>query len=171
MKKIACVILLLVMCCTLCACDPNEYQPPQEALDKVVSVELIQYNNPNQKGYEFWIFDHYNELRPFVAENATVLEVLPADKLSDFLQSFSQKTLIGPHYASYNSPGEICLRLKYENDDFLIVWAGNQSCRYSGYVGEYSSNGAVLSYWGVPYSNDDYVNLLAEYFNYNPELK
>ena len=27
MKKIACVILLLVMCCTLCACDPNEYQP------------------------------------------------------------------------------------------------------------------------------------------------
>ena len=170
MKKIACVILLLVMCCTLCACDPGEYQPPQEALDKVVSVELIQYANSEQKEYLLWIFDHYNELLPFVAENATVLEVLPADKLSDFLQSFSQKTLIGPHYASYNSPGEICLRLKYENGDFLIVWADNQSGRYSGYVGEYSSNGAVLSYWGVPSNSFDYEGFVNEYFDYELKL-
>lgn len=168
MKKIACVILLLVMCCTLCACDPGEYQPPQEALDKVVSVELIQYANSEQKEYQLWIFDHYNELLPFVAENATVLEVLPVDKLSDFLQSFSQMTLVGPRYASYNSPGEICLRLNYKNGDFLIVC--NPRGRW-GYIGEYSSSGAVLSYWGVPCNNDDYVKLLAEYFNYNPELK
>ena len=78
-------------------------------------------------------------------------------------------TLDGPHYASYNSPGDICLRLNYENGDFLIVY--NQRGRHRGYIGEYSSNGAILSYWGILNNKKDYEKLLTEYFNYNPELK
>lgn len=104
MKKTICLFLMLVCCaCLLVACDPGTRSIDRVELDRVVSVELIRYDNPAQKEFISWIPDQFRELAPFVLSNATVLETLPADKIPDFLDAFSKTDILNKYYA-YNSP-------------------------------------------------------------------
>ncbi len=166
MKKTVCLVFLLIICCLFCSCDPGTYTIDKDTLDKVVRIELIQYNNPNQKHFHTWVPDQFYKLEPFNTDNATVLEVLPAEKNSEFLEAFSETDILHTYYA-YNSPKDICLRLNYENGDFLIIWANYVDGTYAGYIGEYSSDGTVLSFWGSFSSLSYYENLVNEFFTCN----
>lgn len=166
MKKVFCLFLVLLMCCFLFACDPGHRSIEREELNDVVSVELIQYNNPNQKHFSSWIPDQFGRLVPFDNTKSNVLETLPTEKMDVFLDELSEISFLDKYYA-YDSPNDVCIKLNYNNGDFLILWANYAQNRYSGYIGKYSSNGDVLSFLGSFYSLDHYTDLIDQFFNYN----
>lgn len=152
--------------CVLCACcDPVPYGVDREELNKVVRVELVEYTNDKQKHFVSWVPDQFDKLIPFETGNAAVIETLPQDKISDFSDVFVKKSIMHTYYA-YNSPKDVCLRLVYENDDFLIVWANYKQQSYSGYIGKYSADGKVLEFWGCFYSLGSYIDLVNDFFDY-----
>ena len=168
MKKIICLAMLVAICCTLCACDPGTYLIDRKLLNHVISVELIEYDNPEQKHFLSWVPNQFDQLVPFNSAQATVLEILSAEKTADFLDSFSKTDILHTYYA-YNSPKDVCIRLNYANGDFLIIWANYIEDSHAGYIGEYSSDGTVLSFWGSFGSLNNYKDLLNQYFNCNFE--
>lgn len=166
MKRTFTIMVVLIICFSMCACDPGSFSINRESLNNVVSIELVEYANPNQKAFYSWVPDHFNKLLPFVAANATVLERLPFDKIADFLDAFSETDILHSYYA-YNSPKDVCIKLNYENGNFLIIWANYVDDSFAGYIGEYSSDGTVLSFWGSFSSLRSYKDLVNQYFNYN----
>lgn len=165
MKKAIAFLLVTVVCFSLCACDPSRYTVNREEFNGVIGVELIEYENPNQKRFVSWVPDHFDRLLPFVSDNATVLEKLPSEKIPDFLNDLSGKELLREFYA-YDSPKDICIRLNYENGNFLIAWANYAENTCYGYVGEYSADGTVLSFWGCFDTVNNYTDLVNRYFTY-----
>ena len=165
MKKTVCLAILAAICCFLCACDPGSYSVNREELNDVVGVELIEYENPNQKHFTTWVPDQFDKLMPFNNNDVMVLETLPAEKTADFLDAFSKTDILHTYYA-YNSPKDICIRLNYENGNFLIIWANYAENSYAGYIGEYSRDGTVLSFWGSFSSLSYYKDLVNQYFTY-----
>ena len=163
MKRLICFIVLLGICCLLCACDPGQYLIDREALSNVISIELIEYENTNQKHFTTWVPDQFDKLVPFDPTNATIIETLPADKVSSFLDAFAKTDILHTYYA-YNSPKDICIRLNYESGDFLIIWANYAENRYAGYIGEYSADGTVSSFWGSFSSLSYYTDLVNHFF-------
>ncbi len=166
MKKILSVILITITCVLICACDPSGFVVDRNSLDDVISIELVEYKNSNQKHFTSWVPNHFNELLPFSLNNVTIIESLPADKIPEFLDSFSKTDILHTYYA-YNSPKGVCIKLNYKNGGFLIVWANYEQGRFGGYIGEYSSSGAVLSFWGSFSALSYYEELVNDYFNYN----
>ena len=165
MKKIMALVLLTIICFSICACDPASFEVSRDSLDNVISVELIEYENPDQKHFTTWVPEQFDELAPFNFANATVLETLPEEKIPDFLDAFSKTDILHSYYA-YNSPKDICIRLNYESGDFLIIWANYAENRYAGYIGEYSADGTVSSFWGSFSSLSDYKDLVNSFFVY-----
>ena len=168
MKKIVAILLVAMICLTMCACDPGSFSIDREALNCVVSIELIEYSNPSQKHFSSWVPDQFNELVSFDFANTTTIEVLPSDKISDFLDAFSETDILHTYYA-YNSPKDVCIRLNYQNGDFLIIWANYANNSFAGYIGEYSSDGEVLSFWGSFSALSSYKDLVNQYFTYKLE--
>jgi len=158
-------VLLTAICCSLCACDPGSYTIDRKELNNVVSIELIEYKNPDQKHFVTWVINQFNKLLPFDPAKATVLETLPTEKIADFLDAFSKTHILSKYY-TYNSPKDICIRLNYANGNFLIIWANYAENRFAGYIGEYSANGTVLSFWGSFSALSYYKNLVNQYFIY-----
>lgn len=168
MKKIFSILIVVTICLYFCSCDPGSVSISREKLDCVVSIELIDYANPSQKHFTSWVPDQFDKLVPFDPANATTLEVLSSEKISDFLDEFSKTDILHTYYA-YNSPKDVCIRLNYQNGDFLIIWADYANNSFSGYIGEYSSDGAVLSFWGSFSALGDYKDLVNQYFSYKLE--
>ena len=168
MKKVVTIMLLLTVCFSLCSCDPGSFYIDRDELNTIVSIELIEYANPNQKEFSSWVPNHFEKLVPFVPDNATVLECLPSENIPDFLDTFAKTDILHTYYA-YNSPKDVCIRLNYQNGNFLIIWANYSDNSYAGYIGEYSSDGTVLSFWGSFSSLSYYKELVQQYFDYNLE--
>ena len=168
MKKIIALILLTTICFSMCACDPISFVINRESLDDVIGVELIEYVNPDQKHFITWVPDQSDDLAPFNLDNTKVLETLPEEKISDFLDAFSATDILHTYYA-YNSPKDICIRLNYENGDFLIIWANYAENSYAGYIGEDCADGTVSCFWGCFSSISYYRDLVSQYFNYTLE--
>ena len=165
MKKIVALVLLTAICFSICACDPGSFSPNRDALNNVISVELIEYTNTAQKHFTTWVPEQFDELAPFNFANATILEALPSEKVPDFLDAFSATDILHSYYA-YNSPKDVCIKLNYENGDFLIIWANYAENRYAGYIGKYSADGTVSSFWGSFSSLSDYTGLVNQFFAY-----
>ena len=165
MKRIAAIILVIATCFLSTSCDPTSFEIDIDALDSVVSVELIEYANSDQKHFTTWVPDQSVKLVPFNLANATILETLPEEKISVFLDAFSTTDILHTYYA-YDSPKDICIRLNYKSGDFLIIWANYAENRHAGYIGEYSSDGTVLSFWGSFSSLDYYTELVDQFFAY-----
>ena len=168
MKKALSIIVAMTICFLLCACDPGSFLIDRESLNNVLSIELVEYANPNQKHFYSWVPDQFNRLLPFVPANATTLKCLPSDKIQDFLDAFSETDILHTYYA-YNSPKDVCIKLNYDNGNFLIIWANYKDNSFAGYIGEYSSDGTVLSFWGSFSSLSYYKELVQQYFDYNLE--
>ena len=168
MKKVFAAIIVAIICLSMCSCDPGSFSISREDLNDVISVELIEYANPNQKHFTSWVPDQFDKLVPFDPANATTLEFLPSDKISDFLDAFAKTDILHTYYA-YNSPKDVCIKLNYQNGNFLIIWANYADNRFAGYIGEYSSDGTVLSFWGSFSSLSYYKDLVNKYFSYKLE--
>jgi hypothetical protein len=162
MKKVAIISLCLILIAlTLSSCDPIMYSPTEKYLKDVVSIELIRYNNPDQKDFISWVPDHSDELVPFDCSKVTILETLPKDQHTNFTVAFSQ-TVVLHHYYKYDSPAGICIKATYSNGNFLIMSQDSSA----GYIGEFSQDGNVVNFWGAFSSSHYYENLVNDFFTY-----
>ncbi len=166
MKKKISLVLLIIICFSLSSCDPGSFTINRDSLNDVICADLIEYTNPDQKHFISWVPDQFDKLVPFVPANATVLESLPSEKIPEFLDTFSNTDILHTYYA-YNSPKDVCIRLNFENGNFLIIWANYTENSFAGYIGEYASDGSVLSFWGSFSALDYYTDLVDQYFNYS----
>ena len=166
MKKIICFLYLIIMCFCLCSCDPGTYTITPYSLEGVKTIELIDYKNPDQKHFASWVPNHFEDLKPFDTAKATVIEILQEERKSDFLDAFMQTDILYKYYA-YDSPVDICIRLNYENGNFLIIWSNYEKNSFAGYIGEYSADGTVLSFWGSFSGLSYYQGLINNFFSYN----
>ena len=155
-------ILILIICCfTFTGCDPGSYYFTHEYLSDIVSVELINYNNPKQKHFISWVPDHSSDLKSFDDSKLSVLETLDEDKISDFIDTLCECHILATYYA-YDSPNEICLKLNYSNGDFIIANCQNQS--YAGYIGKFTFDGKVAKFIGFFSSRTSFITLVNDYF-------
>ena len=157
MKK-AFVLLLCAVLLTLSACDPGNYRfDYEQLLDNVLSVELIDYQNDNQRHYTSWVPNHSLSLKKFKKQNATVLQTLEKEKISGFLLVLSSVDILEKYY-THDSPKGECIRVNYENGDFLII--SNVETDY-GYIGFFTAEGKVKEFIGAFTWPKDYVLLRA----------
>ena len=166
MKKILISLCFIIMLLSLSACDPASFRIHEDSLKGIVSIELIEYENPNQKHFVSWVPDHFDDLKSFNTTNVRVIETLQDEKKSEFLDAFMQTDILHTYYA-YDSPAEVCIRLNYEGGNFLILWANYKDNSYAGYIGEYSADGSVLSFWGSFSALFYYQDLVNNFFVYN----
>ncbi|MBO5402704.1 MAG: hypothetical protein J6A85_06005 [Clostridia bacterium] len=162
MKRSVLYALLALFCVFLvsCAMDPVMTHYDLETLEQnVVSVELISYENPNQKKFGSWVPDHSDKLVPVDLTKITVIKTLAEEDLQAFLLEFSNTTIMSTYY-SYDSPAGECIRLNYENGDFMIAHNGGG---YSGYIGEFNADGTVKEFIGSFDGRSAFLDLL-EYF-------
>ena len=166
MKKIIFFLCFAMILFSLSACDPGTYVIREDELTDVVSIELIEYENLSQEHFTSWVPNHFEDLKPFDTASAAVIEKLQDEKMPEFLDSFMETDILHTYYA-YDSPADICIRLNYKNGNFLIIWADYKRNSFGGYIGEYSADGSVLSFWGSFSALDYYQDLVNNFFAYN----
>lgn len=165
MKRIVAVILTLVLLLPLYSCDPMPYNfDYQELKQEVIGIELIEYDQPKTKHYTFNMGSFIIKPLPFDEGRATILETLDEDEYDDFLRQLSEENILYKWY-SYNSPKDICLRLIYENGNFLVLSCDYANESFHGYVGSYNSEGEVLEYYGSFEGFSSYERLVNEFFS------
>lgn len=162
MKKL-CAILLIFLCFSATACDPGTYVVEPELLEDVIRIELVNYENPTQKHFISWVPNHFDDLVSYDNTKETILEELEEEQIDNFTADFSQTDILNTYYA-YNSPKDICIKLTYENGNFLIIWANYKNNSFAGYIGEYLADGTVSYFWGSFSDLAYYENLVSEYF-------
>ena len=158
MRKVTIISLCLILIVlTLSSCDPHMYSTTEEFLKDVVSIELIRYNNPDQKDFISWVPDHSDDLVSFDNSKVEIIEELDNEKFDAFSTAF-QSTEIMHTYYRCDSPDGVCIRVNYENGKFLIVG--------KDYVGYFLENGEVLAFEGCFSSRTYYTDLVNEFFEY-----
>lgn len=162
-KTLSVIALLFIMCFTLSACDPSNYNFESEYFDDVISIELINYENPELKHFSSWVPDHTSDLKAFDNAKMSELETLDASKTSGFVDDLCKCNILYKYYA-YDSPNGKCIKLNYSNGDFLIVWSNYEKGSFSGYIGRYSSDGKVTEFFGCFESVESYKKLVNKYF-------
>ena len=162
MKTNKMLLFIPFVALVLTSCDPSSFRFKYNELNgDVVKVELINYENNNQKHYATWVPDYYNDLLRFENDNATTLKILEDDLVDSFIRQLCSYRLLYRYYA-FNSPKGECIKMTHSNNDFTIIWCKTNS--YSGYIGKYSSSGEVVDFYGCFESWDSYNSLLITYF-------
>ena len=158
---IAAIFILIIFCFTLTACDPGSYYLKQEDLTDIVSVEVINYDNPEQKHFKSWVPDHEADLKPFDNSKVSVLETLDENNIINFVDELCGYHILYKYYG-YDSPNGTCLKLTRSNGNFLIVSCNEN--RFAGYIGEFSTDGEIIAFIGC-FSNRIYFEALVnDYF-------
>lgn len=157
-------IIILTLLFSFAACDPAPYFFDYEDLhNEVIRVELIDHENPEQRKFRSWVKDHSRELVPFKLSNMTVLETLDHNDVPTFLKQVSETEFLHKYYV-FDSPKGICIRVIYENGDFLILSCDYDNESFGGYVGIYNSEGDVVDFIGSFCRYDDFESLVGDYF-------
>lgn len=158
MKKAVIISLCLILIALILpSCDPLRYSPTEDHLKDAILVELIRYNNPDQKNFISWVPDHSDDLVAFDNSRVEIIEILDNEKFDDFSTAF-QNTEIMHTYYRCDSPDGVCIRVNYENGDFLII--------EKDYIGYFSENGEVSEFLGCFSSRTYYTDLVNEFFEY-----
>lgn len=164
MKKIAiCLCLLAVLCLT--ACDPPSYDFKYgDYIDKVTSVELIEYDNPDVAIID--TVDSPEKALPFDFTKMTVLETLPEEKIPSFVADFTNGLYMGGRAS--DSPVGTCIKVNMNDGDFLILGSAGEDSWIDGYghrcVCVYGEDGQVKEFIGSFQRGDDLLELINQYF-------
>lgn len=157
-------VAVLILCMMLTACDPNRmHYDYNDLANNVVSVELIEYENPDRVKFWSWIPDFSDKIKPFDPEKVTVLETLDEERMPDFFTCLSEANIFDEYYV-YDSPHGICLRLTYQNGDFTVFTSDYENQSYGGFICAYSSDGTVKEYIGSFSSLLYFQNLVNDFF-------
>lgn len=159
--KLSAIFFIICSLFIFAACDPATFYFNHEYLSDTVSVELIRYDNPEQKHFSSWVPDHTSELKPFDQSKVVVSETLDENKIPDFIDTICEYDILYKYYA-FDTPNGICIKLTYSNGDFLIVSCNENS--FKGYIGKFFSNGEVADFIGCFSAFDSFETLLNDYF-------
>ena len=166
MKRILLPLFLFLLSFVLCACDPGTTRADAGPMKDIAAIELIEYNNPEQKKFSSWVPDHSGKLLAFDESRVSVIETLQEDKIEDFLDSLAEKEVLSDYYC-YDSPTDVCIRIRYSDGHFMILWTNYKQNSYKGYIGEYARDGSVLSFLGTFSSLQFYQELVNNFFDYS----
>ena len=167
MKRVYCFCCVILVFLMLTACDPGTYRLQEEAVSEdVVSVELIQYDNPKQKKFTSWVPDHFKRLQDLKLSSITVLETLPEESLEPFLEQMSKQNILW-HYYVFDSPKGLCIRVNYDSGDFLMISTDYENESFCGYIGMYNAQGEVTDFFGSFESYRSFATLVSDYFDAN----
>jgi hypothetical protein len=152
-----------MFCLCFVACDPSSYHFNYDELsDNVISVELINYNNPEQKRFNSNIQNN-PKLKPFSFENMIVLETLNEKDFDDFFMQLSNVYFLYKYYV-FNSPKDVCIRLVYSSSDFDVLSCDYENNSFGGYVGKYDSKGNAIDFHGSFEDLSDFKALVNDFF-------
>ncbi len=156
------IIIILIICCsTLMACDPVTYYFEQEELSDIIKVELINYDNTEQKRFKSWVPDHTSDLRPIDNNKICTLEALDENKIGQFIDTLCEYEILYRFYV-FDSPNGVCLKLSYANGDFIIINCHMPS--FDGYIGKFTSNGEVAEFIGCFSASSSFKTLVNDFF-------
>lgn len=161
LAKTALTVVLIGLCFALTACDPGHYRFDHEYLADIASVELVYYDNPDQRHFLSWVPDHSDDLKPFDESKLRVLETLDENAIPDLTDTLCECLILRAYYA-YDSPNGLCIKLSYSDGNFIIVSSNYES--YAGYIGKFYANGAVAEFIGCFCDWIDYKTLVNNYF-------
>ena len=152
-----CVALLsaAVAFLTACVVDPSSYYYNLEELRApVTSIELINYDNPNQKDFSSWVPDHSGDLKPLDMSAIEVTKTLDNSHIESFMQDLSKELILYKYY-DVDSPKGICIRIVYEDGYFDIL--------DKEYVGTFAPDGKVEDFIGR-FNGNPIESFLQTYF-------
>ena len=160
-SRIKSFITLPIIAVSIASCDPGTSKLEYSEFSKeVISVDLIDYKNDNQKSFTSWVPNHEDDLVPFVIENAAVIKSLDNSVLDTFIKQACDYKILHKYYV-YDSPKGTCIRMNHKNEDFTILCLG--------YIGKFSSTGDVKEYYGGFEEINNFDSLLKDYFDYSQE--
>ena len=163
-------VLLIFITLMLSACDPvtpERIHLQKDNLEsKIKRIELVHYENPDQKRFKSYYKDHFKQLQSYDESNETILKELSAERIPDFLDRLSETDILSGSY-DYDSPKCLCLKLVFSDDSYMIMSCKEKS--FIGYIGTYSATGEVVDFIGSFGSNKDWADLLNEYFGISKE--
>jgi len=166
MRKTFLLLLVLVLLLTLSACDPGSYMFDEtEISGEIVSVELIDYDNPSQKHFLSWVPDHFDDLVSVDVSNITIIETMNDEEIPNFIQELIQIDFLYLYYA-FNSPKDLCIKINYSNGDFELLSCDIENNAFHGYVGKFNSDGEVIDFVGNFASFYDFEDLITTFFEY-----
>ncbi len=121
----------------------------------MVSIGLLNYDNPGQKHFGSWVPDHSSDLQPFDESKASRLKELNSDAIEDFVDDLCEYHILYKYY-TVDAPNGVCIKLNYSNGEFLII---NNS-----YIGKFLPDGQVADFIG-DFSHYKYFEyLVSNYF-------
>ena len=154
MKKLFTVSAIILVVLSLAACDPAHYYYDYEDLKSdVISIELINYNNPDVKE----LFEKRDKVISFDIEKMEIMETLSDESFNDFLLYFS-KILFLEYWRHADSPNGTCVRIVYEDGDFEIV------THEVVYAGRFDAEGNVKKFIGGLSGKASFVSLVNNFF-------
>ena len=159
MKRRLSILLIIVICCMLSACDPISYNYFNDKAAEVVAVELINYDNPKAKVINTFISTI--RVQRFNFAKTEIIGAIGEDQLDDFLLDLS-KVRIWTGWVHSNSPTGISLRITYSNGDFEV--ASSHAENRLPFFARYNSKGKLKKYLGSFQSNKEFEELINKYF-------
>lgn len=161
----ACLMLALCFTFTACVTDPASYYFDYDELkEKVVTIELINYDNSNAKSVK-----KKADILPFDFDKMEILETLESEKYDNFLSDFSKIFFfICDDMTRYiNSAAGISVRITYESGNFIIFCLNEET----NFVCEFTESGDVDELILYYVASTDYatfaafIDLFNKYFN------
>jgi len=155
-KYILFVLMAMLLLCSACT-PPMFYFSYDCYRDRVVKIELIEYDDPDIGKRPFRFFWDKKDDRDFQQEYCTVIETLPEEDIDAFLFEFDQEYT--KHTAEKNAPSGQGVRITLANDRFFVcTWK-----EYKIYACFYDKNGKPTE-TGFGFSPKVYLVISANYF-------
>ena len=157
MRKKQILLLPLLTCLVLFACE-YEYVSPdydyEEIVESVARIEMINYNNPDARIIKIkpHLFIPYN----FDFDKMEIIEVLREERLDDFLKDFFEFG-IWALSEGLDSPQGLGIRVIRKNGDFDLF------CK-AEYSASFDSNGDVTRFFGTGL-RDRFDSFVKKYFD------
>ena len=136
------IIVICLLTLLLSACDPIPFRYDKKELSsRVISVELINYDNPeSQVKSEFFIIgiNHGD----FKTKNMEVQKTMDPEYYDNFFDNLCEAG-ISNFTKHRNSPYGICIKMNYEDGKFDII--------SPEYVGHFDNDGSFIKFYGELY--------------------
>ena len=155
-KRLTLVLFLFITSIGLSSCDPLTFRYKYiELKNRVIAVELINYNNPQAKD----LFERADLILPFDFAKMEIIDVLDEKFFDSFFLDFSE-IMFMEYWRHFDSPNGVSIRLIYDSSDFEII-SSFKDC----YAGSFDSSGNVKRFIGGLMGAQDFLDLIEDFFH------
>jgi len=155
---LVCLILGLGFVLTSCVSDPESFYFDYDELEeKVIAIELINYDNPDTKTVK-----KKDGILPFDFDKMEVLQVLEVEQIDSLLLDLSEIHFhVSDELTKYSdSASGMSIKIVYTSGDFLIICSNSNS----NFIVEFNSDGNVGNLVVRFTDNKIFVDLTNKFF-------